>query len=58
MKTVANIGFPYLVRHFLILKVSKIVEHGTDAKSFYLEPNTAKGTTSLLSPFHKRSAMT
>ena len=25
MKTVANIGFPYLVRHFLILKVSKIV---------------------------------
>ena len=25
MKTVANIGFPYLVRHFLVLKVSKIV---------------------------------
>ena len=29
------------------LKVSKIVEHGTDAKSFYLEPNAEKGTTSL-----------
>ena len=29
------------------LKVSKIVEYGTDAKSFYLEPNAEKGTTSL-----------
>ena len=29
------------------LKVSKIVEHGTDAKSFYLKPNAEKGTTSL-----------
>ena len=29
------------------LKVSKIVEHGKDAKSYWLEPNAEKGTTAL-----------
>lgn len=29
------------------LKVAKIVEHGSDVKSFYLEPNAEKGTTAL-----------
>ena len=28
------------------LKVAKIVEHGTDAKTYFLEANAAKGTKS------------